>query len=247
MRLDLFLFEKGLAKSRTEAAGLIAEGAVTVEGIVRTKPSFGIDEATPEDAVSVSRAAHPFVSRGGEKLAAALSAFALSPKGVTALDVGASSGGFTDCLLKHGAARVFAVDAGHDQLDSALRSDPRVLSIEGYNARFLARADFPSVPDFAVMDVSFISATLIIPALAAVIAVGAPFVCLVKPQFEVGREGLGKGGIVRDERLRRVAVERVVSSATACGLSHIGTIDSPILGGDGNREYLAAFRKEQDL
>ena len=223
---------------------MIAEGAVTVLGTIRTKPSFQVDDGMPTDAVTISRAAHPFVSRGGEKLAAALAAFSLSPRGATALDVGASSGGFTDCLLKNGAERVFAVDAGHAQLDPSLAADPRVLSFEGYNARFLTRADLPAVPEFAVMDVSFISATLIIPALAATIAEGAPFVCLVKPQFEVGREGLGKGGIVRDDRLRRIAVERVVASATACGLLHIGTIDSPILGGDGNREYLAAFRKE---
>ncbi len=244
LRLDRFLFEKGLAKSRTEAASLIAEGAVRVAGTVRTKPSFPVDDDTPEDAVSVSRELHPFVSRGGEKLAAALSAFSISPMGAVALDVGASSGGFTDCLLKNGASRVFAVDAGHGQLVPSLLADPRVLSIEGYNARFLSREDFPSVPDLAVMDVSFISATLIIPALAKTIADGAYFVCLVKPQFEVGREGLGKGGVVKDDRLRRAAVARVVASATACGLVHIGTIDSPILGGDGNREYLATFRKE---
>lgn len=215
-----------------------------VAGTVRIKPSFQVEDDAPTDTVAVSRESHPFVSRGGEKLAAALSAFSLSPRGAVALDVGASSGGFTDCLLKNGASRVFAVDAGHGQLAPSLLADPRVLSLEGYNARFLSREDLPSIPDFAVMDVSFISATLIIPALADTIAEGATFVCLVKPQFEVGREGLGKGGIVKDERLRRAAIGRVVASATACGLMHIGTVDSPILGGDGNREYLAAFRKE---
>ena len=196
------------------------------------------------DRVAVSRTAHPYVSRGGEKLAAALSTFALSPAGCCALDIGASSGGFTDCLLQHGAARVLAVDAGHGQLAASLLDDPRVLSIEQYNARFMKREDFPDLPTFAVMDVSFISATLILPALASLLPQGAHFVCLIKPQFEVGREGLGKGGIVKDERLRRTAVSRVVAAAAAVGLAHLGTIDSPILGGDGNHEYLAAFRKE---
>ena len=244
MRLDLFLTERGLAKSRTEAARLIEEGAVKVLGVVRQKPSFPVAEDTASENVTVSREAHPYVSRGGEKLAAALTAFSLSPLGCHALDVGASSGGFTDCLLKNGAAGVFAVDAGHGQLDPSLVADPRVVSIEQYNARFLQREDFSEAPDFAVMDVSFISATLIIPALSSVLAKGAPFICLVKPQFEVGREGLGKGGIVRDERLRREAVRRVVASACSFGFLHLGTIDSPILGGDGNHEYLAAFRKE---
>ena len=247
MRLDLFLAERGLAKSRTEAARLIEEGSVTVSGTVRRKAAFPIDEATPIEQVSVSREGHPFVSRGGEKLAAALSAFSLSPCGCRALDVGASSGGFTDCLLRNGALTVFAVDAGHGQLAPSLLSDPRVLSFEQYNARFLRREDFTEVPDFAVMDVSFISATLIIPALSAVLAEHAPFICLIKPQFEVGREGLGKGGIVKDDRLRREAVARVIASATAFGFQHLGTIDSPILGGDGNREYLAAFRKESTV
>ena len=184
---------------------------------------------------------HPYVSRGGEKLAAALDAFSLDPTGCDALDVGASSGGFTDCLLQHGASRVFAVDVGEGQLVRTLRSDTRVVSIEHYNARFLRREDLPSVPTFAVMDVSFISQTSILPALAAVLPEGAVLVSLIKPQFEVGREGVGKGGIVRDDRLRREAVARVIRFAADVGFSHIGTIDSPILGKDGNREFLAAF------
>ena len=241
MRLDLYLVQAGLARSRTEAADLIAEGAVTVEGRVRTKPSFPIDEATPVTAVAISRAAHPFVSRGGEKLAAALAAFSLSPAGCVALDIGASSGGFTDCLLQNGATRVYALDVGEGQLVPSLASDPRVISMEHYNARFLRSEDFSPLPTFATMDVSFISQTLILPALAALLPDGSPFVTLIKPQFEVGRDGIGKGGIVRDARLRELAVTRVVAAAAAAGLSHLGTIDSPILGKDGNHEFLAAF------
>ena len=140
---------------------------------------------------------------------------------------------------------MFAVDAGRGQLVPSLAADARVLSYEQYNARYMKREDFPLLPTFAVMDVSFISATLILPALSRVLPIGSPFVCLVKPQFEVGREGLGKGGIVREPRYLRMAQDRVIASAVENGFSHIGTIDSPILGGDGNREFLAAFRMER--
>ena len=219
---------------------------MTVEGTARTKPSYPIPETTPPELVAVNRSAHPYVSRGGEKLKAALDAFALSPAGCDAIDIGASSGGFTDCLLRQGARRVFAVDAGRGQLVPSLAEDARVLALEQYNARYMRKEDFPSVPTFAVMDVSFISATLILPALSALLPKGAPFICLIKPQFEVGREGLGKGGIVRDPRFLRIARDRVIGSAIDNGFSHIGTIDSPILGGDGNREFLAAFRMEKE-
>ena len=244
MRLDQYLASVGLARSRTEAADLISEGAVSVLGTIRTKPSYAVDEGLLPENIVISREAHPYVSRGGEKLAAALAAFALSPRGCTAIDIGASSGGFTDCLLQNGAETVFAVDVGEGQLVPTLRADARVLSFEHYNARFLKREDFPKIPNFAVMDVSFISQTLILPALAAMLPSGAPYIGLIKPQFEVGREGLGKGGIVRDDRLRREAVARVVEAATSVGLSHVGTINSPILGKDGNREFLSAFIKE---
>ena len=244
MRLDLYLAAVGLARSRTEAADLIAEGAVSVCGTVRKKPSFVVDDDLSTESVVICREAHPFVSRGGEKLAAALSAFSLSPAGRVAIDIGASSGGFTDCLLQNGAEAVFAVDVGEGQLVQSLREDPRVFSFEHYNARFLKQSDFPRIPQFAVMDVSFISQTLILPALAALLPSGAPYIGLVKPQFEVGREGVCKGGIVKDDRLRREAVARVVASAASLGLSHVGTIESPILGKDGNREFLCAFIKE---
>ncbi len=245
MRLDRYLFEHGLAKSRTEAARLIESGAVTVLGTKRTKPSFPIEDDLSSESIAVASPMSPFVSRGGEKLEGAIGAFSLSPAGCIAIDVGASTGGFTDCLLRHGAEKVYAVDAGRGQLAKALLDDPRVLLFEQYNARYLKREDFVPAPTFAVMDVSFISATLIIPALSSILDEGAHFICLIKPQFEVGRSGLGKGGIVKDDALRRKAVLRVVSVASDFGFSHIGTIDSPIEGGDGNREFLAAFRKEK--
>ena len=244
MRLDVYLTALGLVRSRTEASDLIAEGAVSVNGVVRTKPSFAVEDDLPPETVVITRDAHPYVSRGGEKLAAALRAFKLSPKGCVAIDVGASSGGFTDCLLQSGAKTVYAVDVGEGQLVPTIANDSRVLSFEHYNARFLSRSDFPETPTFAVMDVSFISQTLILPALSLLLPSGAHYIGLVKPQFEVGRDGLGKGGIVKDDRLRRTAVDRVIRAAAEVGLSHLGTIDSPILGKDGNHEFLSAFIKE---
>ncbi len=241
MRLDVFLTEKGFSRSRTEAPRLIEAGSVTVFGAVRDKPAFLLEDDTAIDAVTVVRDAVPFVSRGGEKLKAALDAFSLSPKGLCAIDVGASSGGFTDCLLRYGAARVLSVDSGCGQLAECLLSDERVLSFEHYNARFLDLRDFPEQPRFAVMDVSFISQTLILPALADLLPEGAPYVGLIKPQFEVGRAGVGKGGIVRDEKLRKEAVQHVITFAESVGFSPLGCIPSPILGGDGNHEFLAAF------
>ncbi len=244
MRLDIFLVTAGLAKSRTEAARLIDEGAVLYRGEVKRKPSFPIPDETLFEAVTVLSEGRRYVSRGGEKLETALSAFRLSPHDRLCIDVGASSGGFTDCLLQNGAAAVLAVDAGRGQLAPALRDDARVHVFEQYNARYLKKEDFPFVPSFAVMDVSFISATLIIPSLSALLPAGALFVLLIKPQFEVGRGGIGKGGIVKNAALREQAVLRVVEAAKESGFSHLGTIRSPLLGGDGNTEFLAAFEKE---
>lgn len=243
MRLDVYLAAKGLCKSRTEASRLIEEGAVFYKGEACRRPSFAVPDEEDEALFRVDKSAHPYVSRGGEKLAAALSNFGLCPKGAICIDVGASSGGFTDCLLQNGAATVYAVDAGEGQMDKALRSDPRVVVYENYNARFLSAADFEKRPTFAVMDVSFISATMIFPSLAALLPEGADFVCLIKPQFEVGRQGLSKKGIVRDENLRRRALRDVCENASQYGLSLVGSMDSPILGGDGNKEYLAAFKR----
>lgn len=242
MRLDVFLAASGFARSRTEAKQLIEEGAVSAGGRILDKPSLSVDGL--EESIVLNRSARQYASRGGTKLEGALSAFGIDVRGVRAIDVGASSGGFTDCLLQNGAARVIALDAGRDQLAEALRRDGRVHVIEGYNARYLCAEDLPYVPDFAVMDVSFISATYIMPALYNVLADGAHFVCLVKPQFEVGRAAIGKGGIVKDEKMRAAALSSVISFAQQIGFSCHGAILSPIRGGDGNIEYLAHFQKK---
>ena len=240
MRLDLFLFENGLASSRTEAKGYILAGAVNINGKTVKKPSYDV---ALEDAISVDASAKRFVSRGGEKLQAALDEFHIDVIGKKCLDVGASSGGFTDCLLKYGAAHVVAVDSGSSQLVSSLRTDTRVTSIEEYNARYLKVSDLPYLPELVVMDVSFISATLILPALYDCLSSPSDFILLIKPQFEVGRSGIGKGGIVRDEKARKAAIDRVVDSAVALGFVFKDCIQSPIKGGDGNIEFLAHFTK----
>lgn len=244
MRLDSFLFESGLVSSRTEAKKFILEGAVSVSGKVIKKPAF---EVEPEEAdVSVDKSSKKYASRAGFKLEAALDSFSISPSGMCALDIGASSGGFTDCLLQRGAAHVIAVDSGYGQLVAKLREDSRVTAIENYNARYMAPEDFDVKPDIAVMDVSFISATYIIPAVAEVLSGGGIFICLIKPQFEVGKDRLGKGGIVKSEKYRNEAKQRVVSSAESVGFSLVGIIESPIKGGDGNIEYLAYFKKKEE-
>lgn len=241
MRLDVYLFETGLARSRTEAKTLITDGFVKISGKQITKPSFEIDDTCPE--IEINRESVKYVSRGGLKLEAALLAFPITVKEKIAIDVGASSGGFTDCLLQNGAKRVIAVDSGTMQLVDSLRCDPRVTVMENYNARYMKRSDFDTVPSLAVMDVSFISATYIIPAVYRLLSSDSDFVCLVKPQFEVGKAGLSKGGIVKNEKLRREALEKVVEFAKSIGFEYISYIKSPIQGGDGNEEYLVHFRK----
>ena len=242
MRLDLYLSEKNIVLSRTDAKKFICAGAVRVNGKVITKPSYDIecDDCTIEVDTSIKK----YVSRGGLKLEAALDSFLISVEDKLALDVGASSGGFTDCLLKRGASEVIAVDSGTNQLVQSLRDDLRVTVMENFNARFLSNHDLKYVPEIAVMDVSFISAKLIIPAIFSVLASGGDFVCLVKPQFEVGRSAIGKNGIVKDEKARLDALGGVVDFGRNVGFSVLGTITSPIEGGDGNVEYLVHFRKE---
>ena len=240
MRLDVYLSSSSLVKSRTEAKGFITSGAVLVNGKIVTKPSFEVSE---EDQISVDTSTKRFVSRGGLKLEHALSYFSVDPKGKICLDVGASSGGFTDCLLKSGAARVVAVDSGSGQLVSEIREDSRVAVFENYNARYMKPADFDCAPSLAVMDVSFISSTYIMPSMYGVLEEGGDFVLLIKPQFEVGRSGLKKGGIVKDEATAELAVKRVIDFAKNVGFSFIGVTRSPITGGDGNTEYLAHFKK----
>ena len=241
MRLDVYLAENKLVVSRAKGKEMVENGCVTVNGKAIQKPSFPVEEG---DTVQLlENPLQKYVGRGGLKLEAALDAFSLSPVGCIALDVGASSGGFTDCLLQRGAAEVYAVDSGTDQLHPKLREDARVHSMEGTNARYLTEGSFPATPTFAVMDVSFISQTLLFPMLSRVLAPGAVLVSLVKPQFEAGREALGKDGIVKSDVLRKKALERVLSAAEGCGFQVCGVMDSPILGGDGNREYLAYLKK----
>lgn len=241
MRADLFLSVTGKVKSREAAKKLIEAGGVNVDGKTVTKPSEEIDENFPHE-VSVTLK-EKFVSRGGLKLEAALESFGIDVTGFTALDIGASTGGFTDCLLSRGASFVTAVDSGKGQLDPSLISDKRVRNIEKYNARELSADILPGCVDIVVMDVSFISQTLIIPSVVSVMKPDGYFVSLIKPQFEAGRAAVGKGGIVKSAEARLAAVTRVISSASEVGLLCTGLIVSPITGGDGNKEYLSCFVK----
>ena len=241
MRLDLYLADNRLVDSRTDAKGFILKGAVTVNGKVVTKPSF--DVIGNED-IAVDKSSKKFVSRGGLKLEAALDAFSVNVCGAYAIDIGASSGGFTDCLLKRGASKVIAVDSGYGQIVDTLRNDPRVTVIENYNARYMDHSDFEYAPNLAVMDVSFISAKLIFPSVEKILTPGADYICLIKPQFEVGKAGLNKKGIVKNDALRTAAVNDVIEFACVCGFEYVNMITSPILGGDGNVEFLAHFRKK---
>lgn len=240
MRIDIYLAEVGLVSSRTEAKRFIDEGAVSVNGKQVSKPSFNVNG---DEEIAVDRSVKEFVSRGGIKLKGALLEFGVSADGRLCLDVGASSGGFTDCLLKSGAKHVIAVDSGSGQLNQVIRQDERVTVFENYNARYMRREDFDYSPELAVMDVSFISATYIIPAVYDVLTDGGEFICLIKPQFEVGRSNLGKGGIVKDSKIRLLALKKVTDFAEECGFKLLGTVQSPIKGGDGNIEFLAYFVK----
>ena len=245
IRLDLFLagMMPGAVRSRTEAQQLIRNGKVMLDGKTVLLPSFPVAEDTDPSRVTLLRAEESYASRGGLKLAAALRAFPASPNGLVCLDVGASTGGFTDCLLRHGAGHVYALDAGSGQLIDTLRADSRVTVYENYNARALDIRDFPLGVEFATMDVSFISQTLILPSLTALLPCGGSLITLVKPQFELDRSALGKKGIVKNDALRKKALRRVLDCAAGLGLDCMGQIQSPISGGDGNIEYLIYFRK----
>jgi 23S rRNA (cytidine1920-2'-O)/16S rRNA (cytidine1409-2'-O)-methyltransferase len=216
-------------------AGLVFEGERRLD-----KPGRPM---AADAGIEVRGAAHPWVGRGGLKLDHALDAFAIEPAGAIALDIGASTGGFTDVLLARGAARVHAVDVGHGQLAWKLRNDPRVVVLERTNARHLTREQVPGAPSLIVADVSFISLTLALPAALALAAPGARLVALVKPQFEVGRGEVGKGGIVRDPALHEAACQRVRAFLESAGWTVEGLIESPVTGADGNREFLIAARR----
>ena len=235
-RLDLLLVERALFSSREKAQRAIMAGAVRSGDRIFSKPG----EQIPCDSPLQVQAAEKYVGRGGLKLEGALDHFKIDPKGWVCLDVGASTGGFTDCLLQRGAARVYAVDSGHDQLDWKIRSDPRVVVREKYNARRAEVADFPEKMHLSVIDVSFISLTLILPAVVDLLFPDGMVVVLIKPQFELQKEDIGSGGIVRDPRLHQRAVSRIKAYVESAGrLKWCGVMDSPITGMTGNKEFLA--------
>jgi 23S rRNA (cytidine1920-2'-O)/16S rRNA (cytidine1409-2'-O)-methyltransferase len=236
-RLDVLLVERGLAESREKARALVLAGQVLVDGAPAGKPGHSV----PVESRIEVRQGLPYVSRGGQKLAAALDQFQIAVEGRTCLDVGASTGGFTDCLLQRGARKVYAVDVGAGQLDWRLRNDPRVVVREGLNARYLSLDDLGEPVDLAVCDVSFISVTLLLPALAAVLRPEGEMVILVKPQFEVGRGQVGRGGIVRDPALHQAACEKVETELRRLGFRTL-RMESPITGAEGNKEFLVYAR-----
>jgi 23S rRNA (cytidine1920-2'-O)/16S rRNA (cytidine1409-2'-O)-methyltransferase len=238
MRLDALLVQKGLVESREKARALILAGQVDVNGRGAQKAGTMVDITAD---VRIIGPEHPWASRGGIKLAHALDAFDLDVTGALALDIGASTGGFTDVLLQRGARRVIALDVGHGQLHWKLRTDPRVTVIEGANARHLTRADLPDLgdgADFVCIDVSFISLSLIFPVLPPLLAPGARIVALVKPQFEAGRRDVGKKGVVSDPDVHARVIAEVTAAAAEVGLERLALVDSPITGAQGNKEFL---------
>lgn len=238
MRLDAYMAEKVLTRSRSLAASMIKNGQVAVNGQIIFKPSADIGDG---DLVEIADGdVGKYVSRGGLKLEKALEIFDISAKGLVFCDIGASTGGFTDCLLKNGAEKVYSVDCGHGQLDEKIRRDSRVVSLEGFNAKELD-TDVTGIVDGVTMDVSFISQTKLYPAVKRILKTGGIFVSLIKPQFEVGKNALGKGGIVRDPKAVSEAIKNITDCACLYGFALIGYIESPIKGGDGNVEYIAAF------
>jgi len=238
VRLDELLVERGLAENRTRARAGIMAGRVRVAGQVVTKAGTLV----AADAEVACNPPPPYVGRGGLKLKGALDAFGIDPAGRAALDAGASTGGFTDCLLQHGARSVVAVDVGYGQLDPRLAADPRVTVMDRTNVRHLGPADLPGPVDLLVADLAFISLRTVLPALKALLAPGGEMVLLVKPQFEVGKGKVGKGGVVKDEALRAAAVDAVVEAAAQLGLECLGRIPSPITGAKGNVEFLVHLR-----
>lgn len=242
-RIDKLLVDRGLAPSRTKAQAMVMAGIVLVDDQRVEKPS---EQHSPQANIRIKGAEDPttrYVGRGGLKLEGALRSFRLDVTGMNVLDVGASTGGFTDCLLQNGATKVWAVDVGHNQIDWKLRTDPRVEVREGVNARYLQPSDFPVKFDLVVMDVSFISVKLVLPAIVPLLKDDGRMITLIKPQFEVGRGQVGSGGIVRDEEQHRRVVAEVNALAESIGLHLVNVIDSPILGAEGNKEFLALYSR----
>ena len=241
MRLDVLMTQLGLAESRQKAQAIIMSGQVYVNDQKQTKAGAPVTE---EDQIEVRGKALAYVSRGGLKLEKAMKRWPITLNEAVCADIGASTGGFTDCMLQNGAQKVYAVDVGYNQLDYRLRTDPRVVCMERTNARYLTPEIIEQPLDFASVDVSFISLNLILPALRTLMKPEGQVVCLVKPQFEAGRAALGKNGIVTSAAYRFLAAKRVITSALENGFDCIGFIRSPIEGGDGNKEYLAYFIKK---
>lgn len=240
-RVDRLLVQRGLAPSRTRARALIEAGKVEADGVLVARPSDRLDGGC---ALVITELDHPYVSRGGQKLAGALGALGLDVRGLLVADIGASTGGFTDCVLRAGATHVYAVDVGHDQLHPSLREDARVTSLEGVNARYLTAHSLPLAVDLVVVDASFISLAKLLPAIASLLREDGRVLALVKPQFEVGPAHVGRRGVVDDDVLRAQALHEVVEAAAACGLRLRGSVDSEVHGPQGNREIFALFARE---
>jgi 23S rRNA (cytidine1920-2'-O)/16S rRNA (cytidine1409-2'-O)-methyltransferase len=238
-RIDKVLVERGLVESRTKAHALILAGQVLVREQRVDKPSQLVD---PDAEIRIKGETPRYVSRGGVKLEAALREFNIDPDGKNCLDVGASTGGFTDCLLQHGAACVWAIDVGHNQLAWSLRQDPRVVVLEGQNARDLDADQFPYRFDLVTVDVVFISLTKVLPALVPCLKDEGDCIALIKPQFEVGKGKVGRGGIITDPAKHRRVLKEINNAAREIGLCPVGLIESPILGAEGNREFLMHLR-----
>ncbi|MBO5559609.1 TlyA family RNA methyltransferase [Ruminococcus sp.] len=244
MRLDIYLTEKGLAKSRERAKTMIKAGCVKVSGTVCTKPSADVADGAE---IEVDDSDFGYVGRGLIKLQTAFQAFSLDISGLVCADIGASTGGFTQCMLSRGARFVYAVDVGHGQLDESLVCDERVVNMEGVNARYLTASDFSELPDLISVDLSFISLTLVMPALVDCLKVGGKMAVLIKPQFEAGKSALNKKGVVKDKKDHIKVINSMLALFERCGLSVAGIVPSEITGGDGNREYLACLEKNIDL
>jgi len=242
VRLDQLVFERGLTESRERAKTTIMSGVVFVNGQRMDKPGTPV---APDASVEIHGETLPFVSRGGYKLDKALKVFPVDPSGKVCIDCGASTGGFTDVLLQHGAARVYAVDVGYGQLAWKLRTDERVVNIERTNLRYISEAEIPEPLDLAVMDVSFISIRLVLPAVQQLLKDGADLICLIKPQFEAGREAVGKKGVVRDASVHKEVIRQILDFAASRSLRVEGLDYSPIKGPEGNIEYICHMKNSE--
>jgi 23S rRNA (cytidine1920-2'-O)/16S rRNA (cytidine1409-2'-O)-methyltransferase len=238
-RLDTVLHERGFFASREKAKAAVMAGIVRVDGAPAPKPGTPVAR---DAELSLIAPACPYVSRGGLKLAAALDAFRVDPEGAVAVDIGASAGGFTDCMLQRGARRVYAIDVGYGQLDWKLRNDARVTNMERVNIRLLSAGAVPEKADLVTIDVAFISLKLVLPVAVTLMAEDGAMICLIKPQFEAGRAQVGKNGIVRDESVRAEVIQNVIAYGGENGLCAQGLIESPIKGAKGNTEYLLLFK-----